>query len=174
MAEPTAVPTRRQAIQILEHGRSETLALIQQLPRRALTIPGLGGGEWSPKDLIGHLASWEEFALDALAAWDRDEPAPVDTLWRTVSTTAINRQNVDRKAGWSLAKVRREADRTHAELLAAIRAMTDGRWRGPVTSRGRKPLATRLGAILGGTGGGFRHDASHLPTLRAFAREHRS
>jgi hypothetical protein len=172
MADPPPVPTRAEAIRILERGRSETLALLEQLPRRALTIIGLGGGEWSPKDLLGHLASWEEFALDALAAWDRDEAAPVDGLWRTVSTTAINRQNVERKAPWPFAKVRREAGRTHAELLETIRAMGDARWRGTVTSRGRKPLATRLGAILSGPGGGFRHDESHLPTLRAFARDH--
>jgi len=168
MAEPPAIPTRREALRILERLRSETTGLIDDLSARARTTPGLGGGTWSPKDLLGHLASWEEFALDALAAWDRDEPAPVDQLWRTVSTTAINRQNVERKALWSFGKVRRESDRTHAELLETIRAMSDARWRGTVTSRGRKPLALRLGAILGGPGGVFRHDESHLPSLRAF------
>jgi hypothetical protein len=174
MADAPAIPARRDAIRILERGRSQTLALVDQLPRPALTIPGLGGGEWSPKDLLGHLCSWEEFALGALAAWDRDEPAPVDSLWRTVSTAQINRQNVERKASWSLAKVRRESDATHAELVAAIRGMSDARWRGPVTSRGRKPLATRLGAILGGPTGAFSHDESHLPSLRAFELAHRS
>ncbi len=170
MAQPPVIPTRREAIRILERSRSETLALMDQLPRRALTTPGLGGGDWSPRDLIGHLASWEEFALDALAAWDRDEPAPIDGLWRSMSTSRINSQNVERKAGLPPSRVRRDAERVHAELIAAIRGMSDARWRGPVTSRGRKPLATRLGGILGGTGL-FGHDESHLPTLRALARE---
>jgi hypothetical protein len=167
MAEPQ-VPSRREAIRILERQRSETLSLIDGLPRKALTTPGLGGGEWSPKDLIGHLASWEEYALDALAAWDRGERAPIDALAWSVSTARINRQNVERKAVWSLPRVRRESERTFAELLAAIGAMTDARWRGPATPRGRKPLAHRLGGILGGPGP-FRHDESHLPSLRAFA-----
>jgi hypothetical protein len=161
------VPSRREAVRLLERQRSETLALVDRLPRKALTTPGLGGGEWSPKDLLGHLASWEEYALDALDAWDRGERAPIDALAWSVSTARINRQNVERKAAWSLSKVRRESERTFAELVAAIEAMPDARWRGPATPRGRKALALRLGGILGGRGP-FLHDESHLASLRAF------
>jgi hypothetical protein len=167
-----APPTRREAIRILEEGRARTAELVERLPRRAMTTPGLGGGEWSPKDLIGHLASWEEYALDALAAWDGGERAPIDTLAWSVSTSRINRQNVESKAGWSLPRVRRESECTFAELIAAIRSMSDARWRGPATPRGRRPLGLRLGAILGGPGGPFRHDASHLPSLAAFVESH--
>ena len=48
---------RTQAIRILEHGRIQIDALIREIPKLALTTPGLGGGVWSPKDLVGHLAS---------------------------------------------------------------------------------------------------------------------
>jgi hypothetical protein len=163
-------PTRREALWILERGRSETLALIESLPRSALATRGLGGGDWSPKDLIGHLASWEEYALDALAAWDRGERAPIDALQFTVSTSRINRQNVEAKAGWSLARVLRESERTHAELLAAIEGLSDARWRRPATERGRAPLGRRLGNILGGRGL-FDHDETHHESLRAFVRD---
>jgi hypothetical protein len=37
---------------------------------RSATITG---GYWSAKDLVGHLTSWEEHALGALAAWRRGE-----------------------------------------------------------------------------------------------------
>jgi hypothetical protein len=166
-----ALPTRREAVGILRDGRTRTLDLLGRLPSPAWTTPGLGGGEWSPKDLLGHLASWEEFALDALHAWEAGAAAPIDALWRSVSTSRINRQNVERKAPWSVAKVRREADRTLAELVAAIEGTSEARWRGPVTLRGRKPLAVRLGGILGGPRGLFRHDEAHLPSLRAFVEE---
>ena len=170
MAEGTT-PTRREAIRILEEGRARIDELLDRLPRPAMTTPGLGGGTWSPKDLIGHLASWEEYALDALAAWARDERAPIDDLFFTLSTTRINDQAVARKAAWSLAKVRREADGTHEELLAAIRGISDSRWRAPTTSRGRKPLGTRLGAILVGRGP-FGHGAAHLRSLETFVEAH--
>ncbi len=163
--------TRHRAVQILEDARAQTLDLVDRLPKAALTRTGIGGGEWSPKDLLGHLTSWEEFALDALAAWDAGEGAPIDALWRTVSTTRINRQNVERKAAWSVSKVRRESERTLAELVAAIEGLSDTRWGSPVTERGRKPLAIRLGGILGGPTGPFRHDEAHHPTLRAFVEQ---
>ena len=138
-----------------------------------MTTPGLSGGTWSPKDLIGHLASWEEHALDALAAWERDERAPIDDLFVTLSTSRINEQAVAHKAPWTLARVRREADRAHEELLEAIRTMSDARWNAPTTSRGRKPLGARLGAILVGREP-FAHDAAHLKSLQAFVRSHAS
>jgi hypothetical protein len=73
----TSLPTRRAAIRVLEEGRARIEELLDRLPRSAMATPGLGGGAWSPKDLIGHLTSWEEHALDALAAWGRDERAPI-------------------------------------------------------------------------------------------------
>lgn len=165
---PSEVPSRRAAIRTLREGRTRTLELVGRLAKGDLTRPGLGGGEWSPKDLIGHLASWEEYALDALATWERGERAPIDDLQFSLSTSRINRQNVERKASWSLAKVRRDSDRTHTELIDAIERLSDARWRGPVTERGRRPLGLRLGAILGGPAGPFRHDEAHHPSLRSF------
>ena len=166
------LPARRDAIRILERERARTNDLLEALPRSAMTRTGLGGGTWSPKDLIGHLATWEEFALDALAAWERGERAPIDDLAYTVSTSKINDQAVRRKASWTLAKVRRESERTHRELLDAISALSDERWRAPVTPRGRSQLGKRLGAILGGPGGGFHHDAGHHKSLAAFVSAH--
>ncbi len=161
------LPTRREAVRILEEGRARIVELLDALPRAAWTTPGVGGGAWSPKDLIGHLASWEEYALDALAAWERDERAPIDELQYTLSTSRLNDQNVARKAAWSLPRVRRGAERTHEELLEAIRTMSDARWNAPATSRGRKPLGARLGSLLVGRGP-FGHDAAHLRSLQTF------
>ena len=165
----TDLPTRARAIAIIEEGRARIDELLDRLPRAALTDPGVGGGTWSPKDLIGHLASWEEHALDALEAWRRDERAPIDDLWFTLSTSALNEQAVRRKASWSLPKVRADAERMHEELLAAIREMSDASWRAPATTRGRKPLGARLGAILQGSGSAlFAHDAAHVKSLSSF------
>jgi hypothetical protein len=153
---------------ILEAGRARTEEFLGRLSPSEMLRHGIGGGEWSPKDLIGHLSSWEEHALDALAAWERGERAPIDDLWRTLSTTRLNAQNVDRKSSWSLPRIRRESERVHAELLEAIRSTAHRRWGSPATPRGRRPLGLRLGSILGGPAGPFRHDEAHHPTLRSF------
>ncbi|MFB3738524.1 MAG: DinB family protein [Candidatus Velamenicoccus archaeovorus] len=160
-------PTRDEAIRILQESREAIEALLAQVPRDALERPGVGGGAWSPKDLVGHLASWEERALEALAAWERGERAPIDRELSTRKLSDINAEAVAATSGMTYAQVRRAADRTHTELLEAIRTMSDGRWYAPATARGRRPLGARLGQILLGTGP-FDHALAHVKSLRRF------
>jgi hypothetical protein len=166
--------TRAQAIEILEHGYALVRDLVARLPADAKTRPGISGGEWSAKDLIGHLASWEEHALEALEAWGNDEGSPIDKALYGRGTSAVNAEGVAAKANLGLSQVVHEADATHAELIAAVRAMSDERWQRPATSRGRKPLGHRLGGILGGPAGHFRHAEAHLKGLTAFVEEQSS
>src|SRR5438034_11493279 len=114
MVQP--VPTRAEAIRILERERRTTLGFLQRLPARAITTRGLGGGDWSPKDLIGHLESWEQHALAALDAWARGEPAPSDVALRSVGLNALNRAEVERKSRRSAAKSLEEATDTHRRI----------------------------------------------------------
>jgi Mycothiol maleylpyruvate isomerase N-terminal domain len=166
-------PTRARALKILEEGHRAVRDLIAQLPRRAVTTPGLGGGDWSPKDLMGHLWAWEERAVEALRAWDEGHgPGFEKELWSR-STAAINAESVARKARLSTPEIVRRADATHAELMSRIRAMSDRRWREPGTARGRKAVGERLGGILGGPAGHFRHAEAHLKDLRPFVESHR-
>jgi hypothetical protein len=167
MAEPA---TRREALRILERERAITTELLESLPAKALTTAGLGGGTWSPKDLIGHLATWEGFALDALAAWQEGERAPVDDLLYTVPTSRINDQAVQRKASWSITRVRREAERTHQEPRHDRRHVRRALERAD-DLEGRKPLGARVGGMLSGARP-FEHDASHLKSLSTFVARH--
>jgi hypothetical protein len=80
---------------------------------------------------------------------------------------------VQRKARWSLSRVRADADAVHEELLHAIGSMSDRRWGTPATPKGRKPLGARLGAILQGSGGApFAHDLAHVKSLSSFVARH--
>jgi Mycothiol maleylpyruvate isomerase N-terminal domain len=165
-------PSRRTAIRILRDGHDEVWALIDRLPARALSRGGLSGGDWSPKDLIGHLESWEEYALEALDAWAHGHGPAIDKeLWAT-STSKVNRGAVERKAPRSAPEMRRRAEATHAELLTQLEAMSDARWRRPGTPRGRRAVGERLGGFLGGPAGPFRHAHAHLRELRSFVDEH--
>jgi hypothetical protein len=172
MAQP--VRTRTEAIRILERDRRTTLTFIQRLPARAITTRGLGGGDWAPKDLIGHLESWEQHALDALAAWARGEPAPSDVAIRSAGLNALNRAEVERKSRRSVATSLKSATATHERLVAAIRSLPDDRWLTPPTRRARRPLARSIGGILGGPSGPFRHDAAHHPDLTEFVERYGS
>jgi hypothetical protein len=162
--------TRTEAIVRLSTDRAALSAILEQVSRRDLERAGLGGGDWSPKDLIGHLAAWEEHGLGALDAWARGMPAPVEVALRQVGLTRVNRDELLRKAPMDLVTIRRDAARVHANLIAAIEVTPDDRWVRPPVPRARLPLGTKLGRILAGAGGPFHHDAAHLPDLRAFVR----
>jgi DinB family protein len=158
--------TRAEAIRRLESGHARIEELLAMVPARAKTIPGVGGGTWTPKDLVGHLASWEERAIEALDAWSRGEPAPIDRLLRSKALSSLNAGWVEEKSAWTWARTRRQAADVHARILDAIREMADSEWRAPATRRGRKPLGDRLGSILGGTDGPFLHADAHVKSLR--------
>jgi DinB superfamily len=171
MSPAATVPSRRQALRMLAEQRAEIERLLGQLSARDRTRPGLGGGEWSPKDLVSHLATWERFALDAVAAWERGERAPIDRELWSRSTSAINADGVRAAARLSWGEARRRADATHAELLGLIESMSDERWRTPATPRARHPVGMRIGQLLAGSTAPFTHDAAHLKDLRAFVAE---
>jgi hypothetical protein len=165
-------PTRKAAIRLLQQGHDEVGQLLDRLPKRAFITGGLGGGEWSPKDLVGHLESWEEYSLEALDAWEAGHGPEIDKVFRSESTATVNRQAVERKASRSGPEMRRHAEATHRTLIVRLEAMTDQRWRKPGTRRGRKSVGERLGGLLGGPAGPFRHAEAHLKDLEAFVERH--
>jgi DinB superfamily len=166
------VETRGEAITLLRRQRRQVTALLDRLPSRALSRPGLGGGTWAPTDLIGHLESWEEHALAALGAWLRGEVAPIDRDIRALGINAVNAREVERKSGRTGLRALAAADATFAQLIEQIRTIPQERWLAPPTSRSRRSLGNSVGRILGGPGGPFTHDQAHLPDLRAFVAEH--
>jgi len=158
-------------MRIVNDGMGEVFMLYDRLPPRARNVPGLGGGEWSPKDLLGHLESWQEYALEALDAWEDGHGPAIDAVIWSTTTSALNRDAVARKSRRRAADQRRRAEATHERLVARIRALSDDRWQRPGTPRGRTPVGARLGTFLGGPAGPFRHAEAHLRQLRAFVDE---
>jgi hypothetical protein len=166
MVQPT-IPSERQVLATLERGDREVRALIDRMPAGDLIRPGIGGGDWSPVDLVAHLTSWERHAVEALAAWARGDRAPID---RALAERGLNGVNADTLAAVSGMTARWILDRaatTHLELVNAIGAVSSDAWRRPPLGRGR-PLALRLGSILGGPKGPYRHADAHIPDLRRF------
>ena len=164
------VPARLEAIRLLREDRERTRASMDRLSPTAFESAGLGGGTWSPKDLVGHLETWEEHALEALEAVLRGEPAPITQ--QPLDTDELNRTAVEGKAGRSAAEALGSAAATHARILEALAAVTDDRWSAPEGSATERSLADRLGSILGGSLGYFRHDPDHWGDIEAFVSEH--
>src|SRR6187200_1421094 len=157
------------ALRLVREDRARTRELLDRVSGDAFLRTGLGGGTWSPKDLVGHLETWEQFALEAIEAFRRGEPAPI--TGQSLDTDDLNRREVERKADRSATEVTASAIATHDRLLAALEGLADTAWVAPEGEGTERTLGDRLGSILGGSRGFFRHDPGHWDDLEAFADE---
>ena len=175
-----AQPTRQEAISVLNEGHAELHRLLDGIPEEDLTRLGaIGGGEWSAKDLIGHIATWEEFALRSLEEWRRGELPWIESDDGPFSgpgnehVDAINARAVEEKRPLSLDEIRERGEETHRKLVAEIEGLSDEDWRAkapyPAEGGRRNRLVTLLGAILGAPKRPFGHAFAHLPDAESFA-----
>jgi hypothetical protein len=140
-----AIVGRMEALARLREGQERMDALLAHLRGEELTRPAtIGSGDWSAKDLIGHIATWEELALAAIRDFGSHRtPWPerkggVFSAPATGKISAFNARTVGQKRGLSLREVKAAARRTHHELLSSINT------------------------------GAFRHNLDHLPDLEAY------
>jgi hypothetical protein len=162
---------QREAVSILADEHAEVAGLVDRLAPELAQEPGLGGGDWSVKDLVGHLTSWEEYALAAIGAWGEGRRAPIDEALEEKGLDAVNREAVEMRRGRPYARIRREFDEVHAALLVVLREIPADVWTAPASRRSREPLDDKVGGILGGPAGPFHHAADHLPDLEAFVAD---
>jgi DinB superfamily len=165
-------PDREEALATLRDGDDRLAALFAGLDEEAMVRRRtIGSGEWSAKDLMGHMALWEELALATIETWLRGEQARLEGGPFDGEADALNAWNEERKRGWPLERVRTEAAETHRQLLDAIDTLDRDRWKAPRTfedHRAQDDLGSELGGILGAADGPFRHAFAHLPDLQAY------
>ncbi|MDQ3810721.1 MAG: DinB family protein [Chloroflexota bacterium] len=151
-----AALSRQEAVAVLEAGQRELDAVFDRLSAADLEQPG-ALGDWAAKDLFGHIALWEELALQAMDALRSGrEPARGGE-----SADEINARNHAEQAGKSAAELRARAASAHQALLAALRSLSDEEW---------QAMGDRLGGILGAPGRPFGHAYAHIDDLRAYAQ----
>lgn len=174
-----AVPTRQEALAALHDGALRIRLLLEPVPDPVMDRPGsVAGGAWSLKDLVGHLGTWEALALRTIEEFQGGEvpwverPEGVFSAPATGKVDAFNARTVEEHRAHSMWTVRRWADRTHGDLVAAIRDLTDAQWTAKASYRTpngrRRHLASVLGSILGAKSGPFRHAFDHIPELESF------
>jgi DinB family protein len=168
-----AGPTREDALATLEEGWGRVSELAGRVPDDEAVRRGtIGGGEWSAKDLLGHLATWEAFALDALSEWRQERRPYIDEILvrgdRAIDE--LNEATVKDKLDLGLVEIRRGAEGTHSALVQAIRETSDEQWSAKAFYRTerRNRLNLLLGSILGAPQRPFGHAFAHLPDLEAF------
>jgi len=113
---------RDELLSRLQESRDELVSAIRGLPDDKLTAPM--AGEWSAKDIMGHIASWDEFTasdlrriacgrLPCLAAFREDE---VDN-WNAFLMRP--------RRVFPLPQIQAEFEEARAEMLAALKDLPE-------------------------------------------------
>jgi hypothetical protein len=166
----------------LAEGQASLDGLLGSLSDDQIVRPAtMGGGDWSAKDLIGHIATWEALALSSIREWLRDEVPWVErdegvfSAPATGKVDAFNARAVAEKAEQTLAEVRTEAARIHRDLMIAIDSLPDAVWSQkatyPTSNGRRRKLVTLVGSVLGAPQRPFGHAFAHLPDLEAYVAQ---
>jgi ketosteroid isomerase-like protein len=110
------------AVAILKYGQRTVLQTLEGFPEAAVETPG-ACGVWSVKDIIAHLASYEEVLVDVLSTFvGRHSTSSLDNF--TGLGGQFNDTEVERRKGRSMREVLDEFKDAHAqvmELAAKIR-----------------------------------------------------
>ena len=171
-----ATPSRTQALATLEAGQDELDALFGQLSDVELSQPGtIGRSDWAAKDLMGHIAFWEELALETIDAWRAGQRPRVEDISDQAGTDRANADNQARTTPQSAAEIRSRAASAHQAVLAAIHSLSDADWNTPATydSPTKASLGELLGGVLGAPDHPFGHTYAHLDDLRSYVRSRR-
>ena len=91
---------------------------IALVPHDRVDAPGVVG-PWSVKDLIGHIATWDQEALQALRGYLADGDGGVLATWPD-DIDGFNAREAARKRGTDLAMLRRELAECHRQIVELI------------------------------------------------------
>ena len=121
----TSGSDRDQLVSELEEARKELRASYQGLSDEEMTRPAVAG-DWSAKDVLSHVTSWEEFALPDLARLARGDVATLASVdLYSASFDQANMIFMALRRHLPLDQVFRELDATHADFMAAAGRLPD-------------------------------------------------
>jgi hypothetical protein len=109
------------------------------LPPACLTEPGVAG-DWSVKDVLAHVTTWEDEALRHLPVIIEGGRPPRYVTYGGID--AFNARTTAEKRAYSLTHVLRQLDETHDRLLAFIASMPEDQLRAGSRARRRLRLDT--------------------------------
>jgi hypothetical protein len=159
MAKPPSEPrpaTRAEFFDWEKKAWSQLIAAWRGLPEEALALPGACGPEWSIKDVMNHIAAWQEAALRAVrdlleGRWARLGP----------NTDRFNAQQYALDRERPLADTRQRLSRSRRALLALLATTPE---EGLLNIFGRQQIGWWAKYAT------YGHYREHIPNLIAFRK----
>ncbi len=164
---------RQALLAVVEDSWRQLDAAIADLDQAMMVEPGVVE-TWSIKDLLGHVAAWEQMALRHVDHYRRGEALGGQAEF---TVDGYNASESARRRDWPLARTRDEVAETRQRLRTMLESMTDDEWQVVVGEGDRQsPLGDWVGGALGGAAGPGTHAADHAEHIRVWrlAREQSS
>jgi hypothetical protein len=120
--------------------------------------PGITGN-WSIRDILTHVTTWEEEALKHLPTILKGEKPPRYSVTYG-GIHAFNATMTEKKRGLSLAEVQHELEDTHRRLVAFIKSVAEDQFRSETPFRHRLRLDT------------YSHYPKHADAIRRWRKQH--
>lgn len=115
--------SREKVLQQLETAWSELQESFAELSEKEIARPGVVG-DWSLKDILGHITTWEEEALKHLPLIARGGTPPrYSNLYGGIH--AFNAQTIEAKHKLSASGIRKQMNQTHQRLMDYIRKVPE-------------------------------------------------
>ncbi len=105
------------AVTRVEASWAKLMDSIEGLPEPRMSEPGVAG-DWSVKDVLGHVAYWEGRSIGTVERALTGEPEPEVSA---ASVDSINDGVHEERAGWSIEQALSELHGTHQRFMAALR-----------------------------------------------------
>jgi hypothetical protein len=119
----TQVSDRDELLSMLQESRKELASAIQGLPDDKLTAPL--GENWCTKDIMGHIASWDEFTVSDLRRIARGR-LPCLAAFREPDVDSWNAFLMRPRRLFPLPQIRAEFEEARAEMVAALKDLPEG------------------------------------------------
>lgn len=146
----------------LNDARNALLALVRSLPAGRIETPG-AVGDWSVRDVIGHIASWEDRLLTLAQMLLNGHGDKIDWISSDEALQAWNQKQYLRKRAWTWDETIRDLALMREEVLWNIG------WTAPEQLFQQHDLAAGIVSPAGMLEGIVEHDQEHVAQLRAWA-----
>jgi uncharacterized protein (TIGR03083 family) len=157
--------TRDEVLQALKRDRAQLQAALEGLDDDVMTtVPVIG--EWTIKDVLGHMAMWHQVALQFIADYRKTGVPKSLGMYDDAAIDAHNRREAERRRPWPVAQVGAELDTSYRELEAAIAGLTNEQLNAPLPAPWHNTTLERLIAI-----NSYEHDPEHIGQMIKWREE---
>ncbi len=115
-------PTRASIYDLLEDARRELMTAVEGIPPERMTAPVIG--DWSAKDILAHIAFWEEIAIPDFQRVARDD-TPALAHFQPEKLDTWNELSMAMRRSFPLAQVLRELHDTRQAMKQQLESLPD-------------------------------------------------